>query len=69
MKNSIPDQYVFSCELFRSVERSAVASYGVSSPDTVEAVIVRKMARESNTILCDLYQQILERMRRPHVMR
>lgn len=59
MKNAIPDKYIFSCELFRNVERSAIADFGSSDIDGIKVVIIKKMAKERNTILFDLYQQIL----------
>lgn len=59
MKNAIPDKYIFSCELFRNVERSAIADFGSSDIDVIKVVIIKKMAKERNTILFDLYQQIL----------
>ncbi|MDT8701353.1 hypothetical protein [Kluyvera ascorbata] len=59
MRNAIPDKYIFSCELFRNVERSAIADFGSSDIDGIKAVIIKKMAKERNTILFDLYQQIL----------
>lgn len=59
MKNAIPDKYIFSCELFRNVERSAMADFGSNDTSTIKSVIIRKMAEERNTILFDLYQQIL----------
>ncbi|BCA39956.1 hypothetical protein [Kluyvera ascorbata] len=55
MKNAIPDKYIFSCELFRNVERSAIADFGSSDIDGIKAVIIKKMAKERNTILFDLY--------------
>ena len=59
MKNAIPDKYIFSCELFRNVERSAMADFGYSDTDVIKAVIIKEMAKERNTMLFDLYQQIL----------
>ncbi|MFH7826267.1 hypothetical protein [Kluyvera chengduensis] len=59
MKNAIPDKYIFSCELFRNVERSAMTDFGSSDIDVIKAVIIKKMAKERNAILFDLYQQIL----------
>ncbi|BBV66229.1 hypothetical protein ACXNAL_20525 [Kluyvera ascorbata] len=59
MRNAIPDKYIFSCELFRNVERIAIADFGSSDIDGIKAVIIKKMAKERNTILFDLYQQIL----------
>ena len=59
MKNAIPDKYIFSCELFRNVERIAIADFGSSDIDGIKVVIIKKMAKERNTILFDLYQQIL----------
>lgn len=59
MRNGIPDKYIFSCELFRNVERIAIADFGSSDIDGIKAVIIKKMAKERNTILFDLYQQIL----------
>ena len=59
MKNAIPDKYIFSCELFRNVERIAIADFGSSDIDGIKAVIIKKMAKERNIILFELYQQIL----------
>ncbi|HDG1663003.1 TPA: hypothetical protein PFE08_003799 [Kluyvera ascorbata] len=59
MRNAIPDKYIFSCELFRNVERIAIADFGSSDIDGIKVVIIKKMAKERNTILFDLYQQIL----------
>lgn len=42
MKNAIPDKYIFSCELFRNVERSAIADFGSSDIDVIKAVIIKK---------------------------
>ena len=55
MRNAIPDKYIFSCELFRNVERSAIADFDSSDIDVIKAVIIKKMAKERNTILFDLY--------------
>lgn len=59
MRNAIPDKYIFSCELFRNVERIAIADFGSSDIDGIKAVIIKKMAKERNIILFELYQQIL----------
>ena len=59
MRNAIPDKYIFSCELFRNVERSAIADFGSSDIDGIKSVIIKKMAKERNIILFELYQQIL----------
>lgn len=68
MKNAIPDKYIFSCELFRNVERSAMADFGSSDIDVIKTVIIKKMAKERNTILFDLYQQILIKVTQPDVV-
>lgn len=63
MKNSIPERYLFSCELFRSVERRAMADYGKISPEVLQAIIVQRMNSEDNAILQDLYWQMLKLIR------
>ncbi|HDG1693549.1 TPA: hypothetical protein PFE29_000344 [Kluyvera ascorbata] len=68
MKNAIPDKYIFSCELFRNVERSAIADFGSSDIDVIKAVIIKKMAKERNIILFELCQQILIKMTQQDVV-
>lgn len=68
MKNAIPDKYIFSCELFRNVERSAIADFGSSDIDVIKAVIIKKMAKERNIMLFELYQQILIKMTQQDVV-
>lgn len=63
MKNSIPERYLFSCELFRSVERRAMADYGQMSPEVLQTIIVERMKTEHNAILQDLYWQMLKLIR------
>lgn len=63
MKNSIPERYLFSCELFRSVERKAMADYGQMTPELLQSVIVERMKTEHNAILQDLYWQMLKQIR------
>ena len=68
MRNAIPDKYIFSCELFRNVERIAIADFGSSDIDVIKAVIIKKMAKERNIILFELYQQILIKMTQQDVV-
>lgn len=65
MKNSIPEKFIFSCELFRSVERTAIKEHGKSGPDVLKAIISKRISTEHNQILLDLYRQMLECMSQP----
>lgn len=62
MTNSIPESYLFKCELFQNIERIAIEDYGRVNPEILEMILMRKINAEHNSILIDLYRQMLERI-------
>lgn len=60
--NTIPEKFIFNCELFKEIERTALSAYGRSDPGMLVIVICRKISVEKNVILTDLYRQILSRL-------
>lgn len=62
MINTIPDKFIFDCELFKSIERTAQQTYGRTDPGMLVIVLCRKINAERNEILSDLYRQILSHL-------
>ncbi|HEP1897114.1 hypothetical protein ACXNAM_06890 [Kluyvera cryocrescens] len=63
MKNSIPDQFLFECELYKNIERRAIKHYGDASQDALEFLVKSEIKTESNSILLDLYRQMLVQLK------
>ena len=59
MINSIPENYIFQCALYKNLERNVMLKMGYVSDDVLVQALSAQLKNEKNVILTDLYSQIL----------
>lgn len=59
MANSIPDNYIFRCALYKDVERKVMLKQGYINNDILAQAFSTQLKNEKNVILTDIYAQIL----------
>lgn len=59
MANSIPENYIFRCALYKDVERKVMLKQGYINNDILAQVFSTQLKNEKNVILTDIYAQIL----------
>ncbi|HCW0180568.1 hypothetical protein GW721_01500 [Citrobacter braakii] len=59
MANSIPDNFIFRCALYKDVERKVMLKQGYINNDILAQAFSTQLKNEKNVILTDIYAQIL----------
>ena len=59
MANSIPEDFIFRCDLYKDIERNVMLKQGCISNDVLIQTFSTQLKNEKNVILTDLYSQIL----------
>ena len=59
MANSIPENYIFRCALYKDVERKVMLKQGYINNDILAQAFSTQLKNEKNVILTDIYAQIL----------
>ena len=62
MANSIPEDFIFRCALYKDIERNVMLKQGCISNDVLIQAFstqLKNEKNEKNVILTDLYSQIL----------
>ncbi|MDU5156389.1 hypothetical protein [uncultured Citrobacter sp.] len=59
MANSIPEDFIFRCALYKDIERNVMLKQGCISNDVLIQAFRTQLKNEKNVILTDLYSQIL----------
>lgn len=62
MANSIPENYIFQCALYKDVERKVMLKLGYVSDDALVQALSTQLRNEKNAILTDLYMQIMSHL-------
>ena len=62
MNHTIPDEYIFNSALYQDIENKAHDAFGVISSETLARTIMTLQASEQNSIVVDLYGQILHKL-------
>lgn len=64
MSHTIPDEFILHSALYKNIEQSAFQTFGIISRETLASTIINFQAREQNSIIADLYSQILSKVSR-----
>ncbi|TKU92056.1 hypothetical protein [Citrobacter sp. wls620] len=59
MANSIPEDFIFRCALYKDIERNVMLKQCCISNDVLIQAFSTQLKNEKNVILTDLYSQIL----------
>ncbi|MEF9889345.1 MULTISPECIES: hypothetical protein [Citrobacter] len=59
MANSIPEDFIFRCALYKDIERNVMLKQGCINNDVLIQAFSAQLKNEKNVILTDLYSQIL----------
>ena len=62
MINSIPENYIFQCALYKTLERNVMLKMGYVSDDILVQALSVQLKNEKNAILTDLYMQIMRHL-------
>lgn len=57
--HSVPDQFIAGSSILANIERDLQSRFGTVSPDQVIASLQAIIARETNPIMVDIYEQTL----------
>ena len=64
MSHTIPDEFILHSALYKNIEQNAIQTFGIISRETLASTIINFQAREQNSIIADLYSQILSKVSR-----
>ncbi|ELN2735783.1 hypothetical protein [Pluralibacter gergoviae] len=64
MMHTIPEEFILHSALYKNIEMKAYQTFGVISSETLASTIINFQAREQNSIVSDLYSQILRKVTR-----